>query len=683
MSDRAAALRAGTVPQSANWAASVCYARRAFGHRADIDGLRAVAVVPVLLFHAGFPAFAGGFVGVDVFFVISGYLITSIILDETDAGRFSIFAFYERRIRRIFPALFAMLFASSILGALVLLPDDLKNLGQSSAAAALSASNFLFWHESGYFDVAAELKPLLHTWSLAVEEQFYVVFPIALLLLLRAHKSGALLILATVALLSFVLAEWGPSPMAFYLAPARAWELLLGALLATGAVPPPGRQWVRDSLSLLGLGLIAWSVLALSSATPFPGMAALLPTLGAALVIHAGDGGQSLAGRVLGVRPLVLAGLISYSLYLWHWPLLVFARTYVGRELSMAETLAVLALSVAVAVASWRWIERPFRGSRPILARPKLFAVAGAAVSVTVAIGLGLHLAEGLPTRLPPDAARLAAGASDRAIAPPGCVNPPLEAVREGRLCRIGAEGPPRPTFLLWGDSHAGMLGTAISDVAARNGRAGLFAGLPGCPPLLGVNVLARDGAILGRCLEANEAVLGLVLRDRNVGTVVLAAHWSLYATGVRLGRPMSDRVWLDDTWAGPGTSPTHEAAFRHGLERIVAELAAAGKRVIVVGPVPEVNSSVPWSLALAAWRGRSADIRPTLAEFEARNRTSLSVLAELAGRGLARIIYPEVALCDEARCRVESEGRALYSDDNHLSLSGAEVVGRLLEGIL
>ena len=439
MRDRAAALRAGTVPQSANWAASVCYARRAFGHRADIDGLRAVAVVPVLLFHAGFPAFAGGFVGVDVFFVISGYLITSIILDETDAGRFSIVAFYERRIRRIFPALFAMLFASSILGALVLLPDDLKNLGQSSAAAALSASNFLFWHELGYFDVAAELKPLLHTWSLAVEEQFYVVFPIALLLLLRAHKSGALLILATVALLSFVLAEWGPSPMAFYLAPARAWELLLGALLATGAVPPPGRQWVRDSLSLLGLGLIAWSVLALSSATPFPGMAALLPTLGAALVIHAGDGGQSLAGRVLGVRPLVLAGLISYSLYLWHWPLLVFARTYVGRELSMAETLAVLALSVAVAVASWRWIERPFRGSRPILARPKLFAAAGAAVSVTVAIGLGLHLAEGLPTRLPPDAARLAAGARDRAIAPPECVNPPLEAVREGRLCRIGA----------------------------------------------------------------------------------------------------------------------------------------------------------------------------------------------------------------------------------------------------
>ena len=227
------------------------------------------------------------------------------------------------------------------------------------------------------------------------------------------------------------------------------------------------------------------------------------------------------------------------------------------------------------------------------------------------------------------------------------------------------------------------MLGTAISDVAARNGRAGLFAGLPGCPPLLGVNVLARDAAILGRCLEANEAVLGLVLRDRNVGTVVLAAHWSLYATGVRLGRPMSDRVWLDDTWAGPGTSATHEAIFRHGLERIVAELAAAGKRVIVVGPVPEVNSSVPWSLALAAWRGRSADIRPTVPEFEERNRTSHSVLAELAGRGLARIIYPEVALCDEARCRVESEGRALYSDDNHLSLSGAEVVGRLLQGIL
>jgi peptidoglycan/LPS O-acetylase OafA/YrhL len=336
--------------------------RPALGYRADIDGLRAVAVVPVLLFHAGFPAFGGGFVGVDVFLVISGYLITANILGHSDGGRFSVIDFYARRIRRIFPALFAMLLGTAAIGLLVLLPGDLADLGREVSAATAFASNVLYWRETGYFEATAGQKLLLHTWSLAVEEQFYVAFPLLMYLAARADISRVLVIAGALAL-SFALALWGVrhEPAAtFYLAPTRAWELLLGALLAAGAIPAPARRRVRDGLSLLGLGLIAWGVLAFSPRTPFPGASALVPCLGAALVIHAGAGGRSLGGRLLGSPATVFVGLISYSLYLWHWPLLVLAKYYAVRELTGAEVLAVLLLSVLVATVSWRFVERPF-----------------------------------------------------------------------------------------------------------------------------------------------------------------------------------------------------------------------------------------------------------------------------------------------------------------------------------
>lgn len=651
-------------------------------HRPDIDGLRAVAVLPVLLFHGGVPGFAGGFVGVDVFFVISGYLISSIILEDLYAGRFSLLMFYERRVRRIIPALFAMLLVAMALGTLLLLPEDLMNLGQSAAAAALSLSNLLFWHETGYFDTAAEYKPLLHTWSLGVEEQFYILFPLILSLLFRGSRRVALAMLGLAALLSLALAELGPRAAAFYLAPSRAWELLLGAFLALGVVPAPARKGMRDALSLAGLGLIAWSVVRLSPDTWFPGLAALPPCLGAALVIYAGASGTSLGGRLLSFAPLVFVGLISYSLYLWHWPLLVFARSYAARDLTTLEAAAVLALSGVVAALSWRWIERPFRGRRSVLSRPRLFATTGAVAAATVAAGLALHLSHGLPGRLPTSAMRLADGVRERA-AGAGCASPSLQAIQRADLCHIGAEAGTRVTFLLWGDSHAGMLRTALSSVAARTGRTGLFAGSPGCPPLLDLDVLTPGGADREPCREINGAVMRMALRQAEIDTVVLAAHWSLYATGVRLSQPDGRRVRLLDARAAGDVSPANEAAFQRGLRRTVETLAAAGKRVVLVGPVPEVEASVPWTLGLAAWRGQEVDIRPSRSEFEARNHATLSTMLRLSGLGPVTVLHPESVLCDASRCRVEEGGRTLYSDDNHLSVSGATSLSRLFEGVL
>lgn len=653
-------------------------------HRADIDGLRAVAVLPVLLYHAGFPLVGGGFVGVDVFFVISGYLITAILLVELDAGRFSLVRFYERRVRRLLPAIFAVLLASVAIGWLVLLPEDLKDLGQSAVATVAFASNLLFWHDIGYFDLDAERKVLLHTWSLAVEEQFYLVFPLLLWLLLKLGRPVVPHLLTGLLLLSFAAAavavQTAPGA-AFYLAPLRAWELLLGAVLAAGVVSAPQRPWLRDLCSVAGLVLILGSVHLISAEMPFPGVAALAPCLGTALVILGGMSGPSLAGRALSAGPVVFVGLISYSLYLWHWPLLVLAKSYLARELTLPEAGAVLVLAGILSAASWRWIEQPFRAPSNLLSRPALFTAAGAGSAAVVAVGLVLHVQEGVPWRLPEDAQRLAAGVRDRSADRNHCFDRTADQARAGDLCPEGPIGEIPPSFVIWGDSHAEMLRDAF-DVAAREaGRSGLFAGLPGCPPLAQARIAFQRGTFqpgADRCTAYNAAVLELLERERAIDTVVLAGHWPVYATGTPYRPRTPGRLALEDLT--PEAAPAApKAVFHRRLLATVERLRAVGKRVVIVGSVPETRADVPWTLALSAWHGRGIDLRPTRADFEARNEVPLAAFDELERGGLASIIRPETLLCDAERCMVEAQGRALYADDNHLTLFGAAVVTPLL----
>lgn len=331
-------------------------------YRPDIDGLRTVAVLPVVLNHAGVPGIWGGFVGVDIFFVISGYLITGILARDLVLGRHSIAEFYRRRVLRIFPALFAMLALTTLVACVAMLPGELTRYARSLGATTLFGSNLLFWSETGYFEPAARLKPLLHTWSLAIEEQFYIVWPLALAWIGAKRPAGMkALVLATTAL-SLGYAIWqvahGPST-AFYLLPARAWELSLGAGLAL--IPQrPSARWVNEALGLLGLGLIGWAMRFYTEAAPFPGAAALLPCGGAALLILTGGAG-TLAERALALAPMRFVGKISYSLYLWHWPVIVFAEL----ALFLPRTLPVMAgeivVSLVLATLSWRFVEQPFR----------------------------------------------------------------------------------------------------------------------------------------------------------------------------------------------------------------------------------------------------------------------------------------------------------------------------------
>ena len=382
----------------------------AIRHRDDIEGLRAVAIVPILLFHAGVSALAGGFVGVDIFFVISGYLITSIVLKDIAADKFSLASFYRRRIVRIFPALFAMLIVVLGWSAMRLLPVEFERLAHSAMAAMGFAANIYFWRISDYFSPDAELMPLLHTWSLGVEEQFYVVYPLFILLLMR-WKPGALKPLLPALALGSLLLGWlvaMRSPIgAFYLFPTRAWELLLGASLAAGVFPRIAAPLARQGLALAGAGLIVAGVLLVRPGSAFPVPWALLPCVGTALLI--GYGEASAIGRLLSFAPIRYVGRISYSVYLWHWPIIALYRTETGIALDPTETAILVLASLGAGALSYHLVELPFmtrfraRGSSRRVVAVGLTAAAAAIGAVLVLTATAQSW-----RRIDPDVARIA-----------------------------------------------------------------------------------------------------------------------------------------------------------------------------------------------------------------------------------------------------------------------------------
>ena len=374
-------------------------------YRKDIDGLRAIAVLSVIAFHAHPSLFRGGFIGVDVFFVISGYLMGSLIIKDVSMGKFSIVSFYERRIRRIFPALAFMILVTSLLAYYCLLPSELMDYGRSVIAATFSFSNIYFDHTLNYFHRAAPTIPLLHTWSLAVEEQFYVFLPIFIIIAYRIWPTKLWLFLVAATLVSFGLSTYGTfadRTSAYYLLQSRAWELLLGTLVSLNSFPHVKAAIWRNAASLTGVALVIVSVFCFSPSTIFPGFAALMPCTGAALIIVAGRWGASQAGHMLSWRPLVFVGQISYSLYLWHWPLIVFMRMSelfpLGRRVPHMTALAVFATTI-VATLSWKYVEAPFRSGPARPSRMRLFEIAGAAAVVLAAIGLSAIASRGVPAR--------------------------------------------------------------------------------------------------------------------------------------------------------------------------------------------------------------------------------------------------------------------------------------------
>ncbi|MEI8033233.1 MAG: acyltransferase family protein [Chlorobiaceae bacterium] len=511
-------------------------------YRPDIDGLRAIAVLSVIFFHTGVPGFSGGFVGVDIFFVISGFLITSIILKDIQKKKFSIANFYERRIRRIFPALFPVIGFSFVVGAYLFDADAFKSLGKSITATTLFSSNVLFWRESGYFAAPSLEKPLLHTWSLAVEEQFYIIFPLALVFIHRYLKSRYFTWILIAIILSLGASVYGIYHYAgatFYLVPTRAWELLIGSILAFGVLPKLSSASLRNVLSITGLGFIIYSVGFYTEATLFPGPNAITPVLGAWLIIYSNMGEEkAIVNKLLSVRPLVFIGLISYSLYLWHWPFVAFAKYLLFRPFNGYESAGIIFTSLAVSTLSWKYIEQPFRGKQMLLQnRKKLFALSGALMIVASCIG-GVSYNNGSVFWPRIERKWYSPDPWNGAIPPKiGCMTA-------------------KPSFVILGDSHAEALAPALIEQGKKNNKSGFIITGGGTTPLLGVEktyVTGSSSLSYINCHQFTERALDFIKVHQEITHVILISRWIQNASGheYKLEEPFT--VTLKDTAGGGG----------------------------------------------------------------------------------------------------------------------------------
>jgi len=605
------------------------------GYRADVDGLRAVAVLPVLLFHSGFSVFSGGYVGVDIFFVISGFVITAKLIEDMERGNYSIAAFYVRRIRRILPALVATIVVSYIAALLLFLPDALEDFSKSVIATATFVSNLYFWKSSGYFETAALDRPLLHTWSLAIEEQFYLVIPLALYgaFVYFRRFVWPLFLLAAVASLALSIFVTDKAPTAnFFLLPTRAWELLLGSLLVLAPLKPVHNKLVAEGLALLGLLLIGWTIATYTDATPFPGLSALVPTLGAAILIYVGRDRSTLVGKLLSLRPMVGIGLISYSLYLVRWPIIVFARYVLLRNLEGWEIVGVVAISIVLAYCSWRFVETPFRHPHGSAPRWRTFAVTGAALCGVALFGLMGVSTKGFAARVPDFKPALTASAGADVWLSGRCFleNQPANAW-QGDLC-VRTSGAAR-SALLWGDSFAahyipGLLRN--QDRLSHNIVQYTFAG---CPPILSYKSYARPG-----CADFNAGVFNVIAKYR-IDTVIISARW--------------------DELRQRGLS---------GLNDTVERLKARGLTVFVLGQSP----MFAFDVAVLDYRdaGRRSD--GTAAWHLSFDPADNARLRDASRSAI--FIDPLPSFCRARDCDYKSSRSLLFGDYGHLSDAGSDL---------
>jgi len=620
-------------------------------YRPEIDGLRGVAVLAVISFHAGLGC-RGGYVGVDVFFVISGFLITSLIWKGLEDGSFKFVHFWERRARRIIPAMVLITIVTLVAGWFVLLPADLKNLGQASAAQAVFGANIHYWRDTGYFSGTPELKPLIHVWSLAIEEQFYLIIPILLWAsfrtLMRRSRKAIPLILGVGFIFSFALnlelIKSDPETT-FYFHRTRAWELLLGSLIAFFPAPRSStiaRRTQRELLALSGLALILVPVFIYTRQTQFPGLAALPPCLGAAIIILANGSNRTLVGSLLSARPLVFIGLSSYSLYLWHWPLLAFSNYLALVPPSLGIRFAIVAAGCLLGVVSWKYVETPFRRRRVGRSRKSMFAFTAAGLAIIFACGLLLVIKQGFPQRYSAWELAYAKAVFDKSF-----INElTSKDVHAERLVLIGdADSTLRPTVLVWGDSYA-MAALPAVDVLLKEKRlVGRAATHSATAPVL--KWFSRDG--LGEDAVAfNDGILAYV-KSHQIRDVLLIANWRAYLGG---------------------------RAFSSSLLATVTQLSALGARSWIVLTPPAYSFDVPIALARSVPEATLILLSPKPPgdnEFESDDPTLVAEIEKAGGR----ILDAKPRFLDRTGQHyiIQSDGIALYRDRYHLTTKGALLI--------
>ncbi|OED49402.1 hypothetical protein AB838_06930 [Rhodobacteraceae bacterium (ex Bugula neritina AB1)] len=633
-------------------------------YRPEIDGLRAIAVGAVILFHAGFGLFSGGYIGVDVFFVISGYLITGILLNDLKKDRFSIWQFYERRARRILPALVFVLVCCLPFAWAWMYPGQLVDFAQAVLAVVFFVSNILFWRQSDYFAPDAENNPLLHTWSLAVEEQFYIFFPILLWLIWRWGGRGLLPTLIVISLASLGLAEVAArvAPGAnFYLIPTRAWELLAGSICAVIMMRRPHKP--NAILALIGLAMVAISIFVFDDQTPFPSLYAVVPVAGTALIVlFAGQ--KDPVGRLLCLRGMIGIGLVSYSAYLWHQPLLAFARIRLGDHLPTPLVWGLIAATFVLAYFSWRFVEQPFRaGPASVLkTRRGVFTASGLAMAALIGVGLVGVLGQGMPGRMAPSGQSFATLdienrlKANRGIGP-GCAqgfNSPPEN------CRMAGD----PQVLLWGDSFAMHLGPALKNSPEAAGIVQYT--IPVCAPIMDISLVnAKYAQNWARgCIAFNDEVLDWLRATPSVSHVVMSSP-----LGILRGRILNRQ--------GQITTTGQETLVLEQMRATGRAIRAAGAVPVFVAPPPRTGADLAACGVTQLIFGISQTEDCSFAREDIWEEThEIDALLAQVGPDLQVLSLADL-LCKEGRCATLIDGTLLFRDKGHFSNEGAALLGR------
>jgi peptidoglycan/LPS O-acetylase OafA/YrhL len=651
-------------------------------YREDINGMRAVAVLAVVVFHAWPSALPGGFVGVDVFFVISGYLISLVIFTAQAQGRFSLYEFYSHRVRRIFPALAVVLLSLLVVGWFVLLADEYKLLGRHTAAGALFLANFAFWREAGYFDIQSELKPLLHLWSLGIEEQYYLIWPLFLMFLWK-RKSLMLIMMVVSALVSFGGNLWlvqGHVSAVFYFPFTRAWELIVGGILAWAVY---SGKWPRDRsdgsgplhlVSLIGILLLAASIVLIDQAQSFPGWRAAVPVLGTVLLLAAGP--TAIVNRyVLSNRLMVAIGLISYPLYLWHWPLLSGARILDARAPSAALAAGAVHVALVLATLTYLLIEKPVRRMPACVYVPLL----GGAMATMAIAGVVIVAQDGFPGRMQGYQEKVAQ-IRWALEADPACKT---AIAVQSRYCRI-TDPTHAPTAAVVGDSHANRLFEGLGPRFAQYQGNLLQLGEGGCLPFWNL-----EGGAMGAedtCSKRINAQLDFLLADPDIRTVVLTGRGPLYISGVGFGEvEKNTRTFLRASEASGDLS--YHQLYLEAMRNTVSRFLKSGKKVVFVIDNPELGFD-PLSCVklrpvqlLAKLRDPCAVPRPLV---DARNQEYMSIVRQVSMEFPEMIVIdPKRVLCDAEYCWAMKNKELLYMDGDHLNRAGARLVAKNMPALV
>jgi peptidoglycan/LPS O-acetylase OafA/YrhL len=662
-------------------------------YRPDIDGLRAIAILFVVGFHT-FPNWIhGGFIGVDIFFVISGYLISTIIMGSLERNSFSFIDFYIRRINRIFPALLVVLIASFAFGWFVLLADEYKQLGKHIAGGAGFISNYLFWGESGYFDNAADTKPLLHLWSLGIEEQYYVIWPL-LLWFVWKQKFNLLTITLLVALISFSLnvvqVNGGHLIEAFYSPQTRFWELLIGSVLAymtlhhqnlfssakhkldmwlvkiiyTHTLEANGKT-LRNVQSLLGVVFFVIGFVFITREGRFPGWWAVLPTLGAVLIISAGK--EAWFNRVvLSNRVLVWVGLISFPLYLWHWPLLSFVRIVGGETPSREIRVTVVLIAIVLAWLTYRLIEKPIRFGQH--GKAKSFTLLVLMVIVGY-MGYNSFNRDGLPFRAFAKQKESYTKTIVRSSREKECFEIPFAFEKSGDwYCQLGERNSP-PSYFAYGDSHALSLIPVLEKFGIEHKANLLFTGTSGCPPLLGIqSERGAEGIAKFSCQKLNERIFEYVKKN-NIKSVLLISRWTYYTEGTTKPDEVNG---ISAKAKDSSLGLSGRGAFKYGIHQTIERYKNIGVRVYLFEDNPQ--QEIDPKNALKKSRLTDSTINQfsvTTAEHK-NNQSWVSSQFSKIPPDMATVINFDELLCETKRCPFVKDGKFLYFDDDHLSIDGA-----------